>query len=136
MAYERAWQNDVSDKVSLSYNKNSLSGNVFYKRKVIAHFKPAECNFLQNLVRFIPTRMQEVINRNRDMTKYWWLCILHVFHWNKLLKTFSYKSFKFIFFFTVYSQRFSCSKCVSCRGLCPENSGLWIDKKPKVSWLL
>ena len=70
MAYERACQNVVTEKVSLSYNKNSLSGVFSCKRKVIAHFKPAKLDFLQNLVSSMPTRMQEVFNRNRDMTKY------------------------------------------------------------------
>jgi len=42
MAYERGWQNVVTEKVSLFYSKNSLTGVISYKRKVITHFKPAE----------------------------------------------------------------------------------------------
>ncbi len=40
MAYDRAWPNVGYDRVSLLYDKNSMSGVVFYKAKRIAYFQP------------------------------------------------------------------------------------------------
>jgi hypothetical protein len=52
MAYERALSNVEYDRVSLSYDKNSLSGIIFYKCKCISYFQPVKLVLtgLKNLI--------------------------------------------------------------------------------------